>query len=218
MFMLDFKEIISAFLVLFAIIDITGSIPIFLSLKQSGNRFNPIYAALISLLIFVVFFFLGDAALRLFGVDIQSFAVAGSIVLFIMAFEMILGVEIFKNDASSGGSTVVPIAFPLIAGPGALTTIISLRAEYADINILIALCINIVIDYLVLRYINRLERLLGGTLISILRKFFGNCSPPIWAVWCTAISCWDNSWNTLLLKCNVAAFLSEKGVQQRNVL
>lgn len=173
MFMLDLKEIISAFLVLFAIIDITGSIPIFLSLKQSGNRFNPIYAALISLLIFVVFFFLGDAALRLFGVDIQSFAVAGSIVLFIMAFEMILGVEIFKNDASSGGSTVVPIAFPLIAGPGALTTIISLRAEYADINILIALCINIVIDYLVLRYINRLERLLGGTLISILRKFFG---------------------------------------------
>ena len=108
--MLDFKEIISAFLVLFAIIDITGSIPIFLSLKQSGNRFNPIYAALISLLIFVVFFFLGDAALRLFGVDIQSFAVAGSIVLFIMAFEMILGVEIFKNDASSGGSTVVPIS------------------------------------------------------------------------------------------------------------
>ena len=96
--MLDFKEIISAFLVLFAIIDITGSIPIFLSLKQSGNRFNPIYAALISLLIFVVFFFLGDAALRLFGVDIQSFAVAGSIVLFIMAFEMILGVEILDVE------------------------------------------------------------------------------------------------------------------------
>ena len=171
--MFAIKEIFGAFLVLFAIIDITGSIPIFLSLKHSGNRFNPWQAALISLLIFVVFFFLGDAALQLFGVDIKSFAVAGSIVLFIMAFEMILGVEIFKNDPAEGGSTVVPIAFPLIAGPGALTTIISLRAEYADINILIALALNIVIDYLVLRYIDKLERLLGGTLISILRKFFG---------------------------------------------
>ena len=171
--MIDFVQIVGAFLVLFAIIDITGSIPIFLSLKHSGNKFNPLFAALISLLIFVIFFFLGDAALKLFGVDIQSFAVAGSIVLFIMAFEMILGVEIFKNDPAGGGSTVVPIAFPLIAGPGALTTIISLRAEYADINILIALLVNIVIDYLVLRYMDRLRRLLGGTLISILRKFFG---------------------------------------------
>ena len=169
--MINIIQIVGAFLVLFAIIDITGSIPIFLSLKHSGNKFHPLYAALISLLIFVIFFFLGDAALKLFGVDIESFAVAGSIVLFIMAFEMILGVEIFKNDASSGGSTVVPIAFPLIAGPGALTTIISLRAEYDDVNILIALLVNI--DYLVLRYIDRLERLLGGTLISILRKFFG---------------------------------------------
>ena len=171
--MVDLKEIFGAFLVLFAIIDITGSIPIFLSLKHSGNKFSPWQAALVSLVIFVLFFFLGDAALQLFGVDIQSFAVAGSIVLFIMAFEMILGVEIFKNEPGGGGSTVVPIAFPLIAGPGALTTIISLRAEYADVNILIALALNIVIDFLVLHYIDRLERLLGGSLISILRKFFG---------------------------------------------
>ncbi|MCQ2295518.1 MAG: MarC family protein [Bacteroidales bacterium] len=170
---MDFKEIIGAFLVLFAIIDITGSIPIFLSLKHSGNKFHPFYAAIISLGIFVAFFFLGDAALHLFGVDIQSFAVAGSIVLFIMAFEMILGVEIFKTESGAGGSTVVPIAFPLIAGPGALTTIISLRAEYADINILTALMANIVLDYIVLRYIDKLEKLLGATLISILRKFFG---------------------------------------------
>ena len=171
--MFAIKEIIGAFLVLFAIIDITGSIPIFLSLKHSGNKFHPLYAALLSLGLFIAFFYLGDAALRLFGVDIHSFAVAGSIVLFIMAFEMILGVEIFKTEAGGAGSTVVPIAFPLIAGPGALTTIISLRAEYADINILIALLLNIVIDYLVLRYIDRLERLLGGTVITILRKFFG---------------------------------------------
>ena len=170
---INLQEIIGAFLVMFAIIDITGSIPIFLSLKHSGNKFNPLMAVFISLGLFLAFFFLGDAALRLFGVDIQSFAVAGSIVLFIMAFEMILGVEIIKTDADSNGSTVVPIAFPLIAGPGALTTFLSLRAEYADINILIALALNIVIDYLVLRYIERLEQLLGGTLIAILRKFFG---------------------------------------------
>lgn len=171
--MINFTEILGSFLVLFAIIDITGSIPIFLSLKQSGNKFVPWQAATISLLLMVLFFYLGDALLKLFGVDIQSFAVAGSIVLFIMAFEMILGVEIFKTDSGAGGSTVVPIAFPLIAGPGALTTIISLRAEYADLNILIALLLNIVIDFLVLKYIDKLERILGKTLISILRKFFG---------------------------------------------
>ncbi len=171
--MFAIKEIVGAFLVLFAIIDITGSIPIFLSLKHSGNKFHPLYAALLSMGLFIAFFYLGDATLRLFGVDIHSFAVAGSIVLFIMAFEMILGVEIFKTEAGGAGSTVVPIAFPLIAGPGALTTIISLRAEYADINILIALLLNIVLDYLVLRYIDKLERLLGGTVITILRKFFG---------------------------------------------
>lgn len=170
---ISFPQIFGAFLVLFAIIDITGSIPIFLSLKQSGNKFNPTHAVGISLALFVLFFFLGDAALQLFGVDIESFAVAGSIVLFIMAFEMILGVEIFKNDSGEGGSSVVPIAFPLIAGPGALTTIISLKAEYADINIMLALVVNMVIDFMVLRYIDKLERLLGGTLITILRKFFG---------------------------------------------
>lgn len=170
---INIREIFGAFLVLFAIIDILGSIPIFLSLKQSGKKFSPTQAALVSLAIFLAFFYLGDALLHLFGVDIKSFAVAGSIVLFIMAFEMVLGVEIIKTDASDTGSSVVPIAFPLIAGPGALTTIISLRAEYADINILIALVLNIIIDYLVLRYIDVLERILGKNLISILRKFFG---------------------------------------------
>ena len=171
--MIDLTQILGAFLVLFAIIDITGSIPIFLSLKQSGKKFSPLQAVAVSLMLFLLFFFLGDAVLGLFGVDIASFAVAGSIVLFIMAFEMILNIEIIKSEASSSASSVVPIAFPLIAGPGALTTIISLRAEYADINILIALLLNILLDYVVLRYIVRLERLLGTTLISILRKFFG---------------------------------------------
>ena len=171
--MINIIQIVGAFLVLFAIIDITGSIPIFLSLKHSGNKFHPLYAALISLLIFVIFFFLGDAALKLFGVDIESFAVAGSIVLFIMAFEMILGVEIFKNDASSGGSTVVPIAFPLIAGPGALTTIISLRAEYDDVNILIGVAINMLWVFIVIKSTTQVQRLLGEGGIFFLRKFFG---------------------------------------------
>ena len=167
------SQVFGAFLVLFAIIDITGSIPIFLSLKQSGKKFSPIQAVLISLILFLAFFFVGDAMLGIFGVDIASFAVAGSIVLFIMAFEMILGIEIIKTDAEGSGSSVVPIAFPLIAGPGALTTIISLRAEYFDINIIVALLLNMVLDYLVLRHIDKLEKILGKTLITILRKFFG---------------------------------------------
>ena len=166
-------QIFGAFLVLFAIIDITGSIPIFLSLKQSGKKFSPIQAVSISLTLCLLFFFMGDALLHLFGVDIESFAVAGSIVLFIMAFEMILGIEIIKTDADDSGSSVVPIAFPLIAGPGALTTVIALRAEYADINILVALLLNMVIDFFVLKYLSKLERILGKTLITILRKFFG---------------------------------------------
>ena len=166
-------QILSAFIVLFAIIDITGSIPIFLSLKNQGRKIRALQACLVSLGIFLTFFFLGDALLSLFGVDIQSFAVAGSIVLFILALEMILGVEIFRNEEGSSNSSVVPIAFPLIAGPGALTTVISLKAEYAGINILIGLAINLIIDFIVLRYVHKMENLLGRTFIIILRKFFG---------------------------------------------
>lgn len=166
-------QILSAFIVLFAIIDITGSIPIFLSLKNQGRKIKALQACLVSLGIFLTFFFLGDALLSLFGVDIQSFAVAGSIVLFILALEMILGVEIFRNEEGSSNSSVVPIAFPLIAGPGALTTVISLKAEYAGINILIGLAINLIIDFIVLRYVHKMENLLGRTFIIILRKFFG---------------------------------------------
>lgn len=170
---ISFIQIFSAFIVLFAIIDITGSIPIFLSLKNQGRKIRALQACLVSLGIFLIFFFLGDALLNLFGVDVQSFAVAGSIVLFILALEMILGIEIFRNEEGSSNSSVVPIAFPLIAGPGALTTVISLKAEYAGINILIGLGINLIIDFIVLRYIHKMENLLGGTFIIILRKFFG---------------------------------------------
>lgn len=170
----DIVQIISAFLILMAIIDVTGSIPIFLNLKEQGKTINAWKSTAAALGIFIAFFYVGDALLNLFGVKVETFAVAGAIVLFILAFEMIVGVEIIKCDAKSGAdASIVPIAFPLIAGPGALTTILSLRAEYDFINIMIALLVNIAFAYLALRYINVIAKVLGNTLVFIIRKFFG---------------------------------------------
>ena len=143
-------EIISAFVVLFAIIDVTGSIPIFLSLKNQQKSIKAWQACLASLVLFVVFFYSGDALLKLFGVDSASFAVAGALVLFILAMEMVLGVEIIKNEGGGNGASIVPIAFPLIAGPGALTALLSLRADHAVINIMIALVLNVFFAFIVL--------------------------------------------------------------------
>lgn len=168
-----FKEIISAFMVLFAIIDITGSIPVILGLKEGGNKIEAGKVAIFSLLIFILFLFLGDAILSLFGVDITSFAVAGAIVIFVLAIEMVLGVEIFKNDGPGGSVTIVPIIFPLIAGAGSLTTVLSLRAEYAVENIIVAIVLNMVVVFLVLYKIEWAEKILGKGGIYILRKFFG---------------------------------------------
>ena len=126
----NFKEIFSAFMVLFAVIDITGSTPVIIGLKDKGLKVEAGKAALLSSVIFLLFLFLGDAILSLFGVDIQSFAVAGSIIILILACEMVLDIEIFKYQGPGGSATVVPIIFPLIAGAGALTTVLSLRAEY----------------------------------------------------------------------------------------
>lgn len=167
------KEILSAFMVLFAIIDITGSIPIILGYKSEGKKIEAGKAAILSFLIFIIFLFVGDAILSLFGVDISSFAVAGSIIIFILAIEMVLGVEIFKNDGPGGSVTIVPIIFPLIAGAGSLTTVLSLRAEYSVENILIAILLNMVIVYFVLAKVQWAEKLLGKGGIYILRKFFG---------------------------------------------
>jgi multiple antibiotic resistance protein len=167
-----FKEFLSAFIVLFAVIDILGSIPIVVGLKDKGAKINAFQAASISLVIMIIFLFTGEKLLGLFGVDISSFAFAGSFVLFIMALEMILGVEIFKHDSPSGAS-IVPIAFPLIAGAGSFTTLLSLRAEYQAINVLFALVCNIIIVFFVLRYTNLIERLIGAGGIYILKKFFG---------------------------------------------
>lgn len=170
---IDWKEIISAFVVMFAIIDITGSIPIFLGMKEQGKVINPWQAVSVSILLFVAFFFAGDGLLRLFGVEIETFAVAGSVVIFLLALEMILGVEIIKSEGSGSGTSVVPIAFPLIAGPGALTAFLSLKAEYATVNIMIALLLNMVFAFIVMRYLDKIQKLLGQNVIYIFRKFFG---------------------------------------------
>ncbi|MBR1851380.1 MAG: MarC family protein [Bacteroidales bacterium] len=171
--LLNPAEIFSSFLVMFAIIDITGSIPIFIGMEAQGKRIKALQAALVALGLFLAFYFAGEGLLHLFSIDIASFAVAGAIVLFMLALEMIMGREIIKNDSGGSGASIVPVAFPLIAGPGALTALLSLHAEYHTINILLGLFLNIIIDYLVLRYLNKLERILGGDIVYVLRKFFG---------------------------------------------
>ena len=171
--MLNLVEIFSTFIVMFAIIDITGSIPIFVSMREQGKTIRPLTAAVVALALFVGFFFAGDALLRLFSIDTASFAVAGSFVLFLLALEMIMGREFIRNDSSSSGATIVPIAFPLIAGPGAITALLSLRAEYAIPNIMIGLLLNLIIDYIVLLLVDRIKNWLGNDLIFVICKFFG---------------------------------------------
>ncbi|MDD3195747.1 MAG: MarC family protein [Paludibacter sp.] len=170
---LNFVEITSAFMVLFAIIDILGSIPIILNLQKKNKNLHALAASGVALLILILFLFTGEGILRLFSVDIRSFAVAGSLVIFLFAIEMILDVEIFRNHGPQSSSSFVPLAFPLIAGPGSFTTLLSLRAEYHTENILIALVLNLMFVYLVLKLTKRIEKLIGEGGIYILRKFFG---------------------------------------------
>lgn len=160
-------------MVLFAIIDILGSIPIILNIKRKGDIVHALRASFIALVILIAFLFGGEGVLHLFNVDIQSFAVAGALVIFIFALEMVLDVEIFRNKAPKGGSSIIPIAFPLIAGPGSFTTLLALRAEYATVNIIIALVLNMLFVYLVLKLTSKIEKIIGEGGIYILRKFFG---------------------------------------------
>lgn len=169
----SFKEIIGSFMVLFAIIDIMGSIPIIIDLKQKGNKIQPLSASLGSVAVFVIFLFAGDGLLSLFGVDIQSFAVAGSIIIFVLAIEMLLGVELMKNDGPGGSATLVPLIFPLIAGAGTLTTLLAMRAEYRVENIIVAILLNMIFVYFVLSKLEVIERIFGKGIIYVLRKFFG---------------------------------------------
>lgn len=169
----DWQQTASAFIVLFAVIDIVGAIPIILSLKEKGKPVNALKATLISLALLLGFFYAGDMVLRLFHVDIESFAVAGALVIFLLSLEMILDVEIFKNQGPIKEATLVPLVFPLVAGAGSFTTLLSLRAEYASINILLALLLNMVWVYVVVSLTGRVERVLGKGGIYIVRKFFG---------------------------------------------
>ena len=169
----SFVQFSSAFIILFAIIDITGSIPIILSLKSKGVDINPVKTSSVALGIMILFLFLGERIMSLFHVDIESFAVAGAFVIVIMSLEMILDVEIFRNNTPKNIGAIVPIAFPLVAGPGSFTAMISLRAEFDTINIFFALIANLLFVFVVLKATGRIEKLLGKGGIYILRKFFG---------------------------------------------
>jgi multiple antibiotic resistance protein len=170
---LNIQEILTAFMVLFAVIDVTGSIPIFVNLSSSGKKIHAGRATSFSLALVVLFLFAGEGLLKLFNTDIASFAVAGSLILFALAIEMTLDVEIFRNAAPAGYTTFIPVVFPLVAGPGTLTTTLSLRSEYHTANIIIAIVLNMAILYFVLRKTYVVEKIIGKGGIYILRKFFG---------------------------------------------
>ncbi|SBV93759.1 MarC family membrane protein [uncultured delta proteobacterium] len=167
------KEIFSAFIVLFAVIDILGSIPIIFLLKARGQKVSAGKATVMSFALMALFFYSGEIILGLFHVDVQSFAVAGSIVIFLIGLEMLLDIEIFQNQGPMKEATLVPLVFPLIAGAGTFTTLLSLRAEYASANILAALILNMAWVYFVIRMADRIERILSKGGIYIIRKFFG---------------------------------------------
>lgn len=170
---INFTEILSAFLVLLGIIDIVGAVPIILQLKEKGRSVSAIKATLYSFALMVGFFYGGNWILNIFNCDIDSFAAAGAILIFFMALEMILDVEIFKNTGPVKEATLVPIVFPLLAGAGVFTTLISLRAMYADVNILIGLTLNMIWVYFVIHATDKVQKLLGAGGIYFIRKFFG---------------------------------------------
>jgi len=169
---INFLDILSVFMVLFAVIDITGSIPIIIDIKQKGGTIQAEKASIVAFLIMILFLFGGVNLLKLFGVDLSSFAIAGSFILFFMALEMVLGVTIFKDTVGSNAS-IVPLAFPLIAGAGSMTTLLSLRVVYGLPEIIIALILNMILVYIVLKLTHVFQKFLGPNGISILRKMFG---------------------------------------------
>lgn len=169
---LNFKEIATASMVLFAVIDIIGSIPIIIGLRQKVGHIQSEKASIVAMLIMIMFLFLGVQILNLIGIDVYSFAVAGSFVLFFIALEMILGVSLHKEETPSTAS-IVPLAFPLIAGAGTMTTILSLKAEFQSINIIIAIILNVIFVYVVLKSSNKIEKMLGSGGIGVIRKIFG---------------------------------------------
>ncbi len=169
----DTHQMISAFIVLLAIIDIIGSSPIILSLRSKGMKVSATNCTLISTVLLLLFYFGGNGVLMIFNVDISSFAIAGSLLIFFMALEMILDIEIFKNNGPTQEATIIPLVFPLVAGPGAFTALLSLKAMYADINILIALLLNMLWVFVVIMLTDKIKRFLGDGGIYFIRRFFG---------------------------------------------
>ncbi|MFT4662230.1 MAG: multiple antibiotic resistance protein [Patiriisocius sp.] len=172
---IEINEILTASMVLFAVIDIVGSIPIILDIKKKSGYVNTNKATLVSLVLMILFLIVGEKIINLIGIDVYSFAIAGSFILLFLALEMILGIELFKHDPNSnpGTASIVPLAFPIIAGAGCMSSILSLRAEYYAINIAIAIFINIIVVFIVLKMTGRIEKLLGAGGIEVLKKVFG---------------------------------------------
>mgnify|MGYP001492577323 FL=1 len=168
----NYNDALSAFLILFAVIDILGNIPIIVSLRKKVGHVQSEKATIVAGAIMIVFLFVGESILNLLGVNVQSFAIAGSLVIFFLALEMVLGISLYKEETPNTAS-IVPIAFPLIAGAGTMTSLVSIRAEFATVNILIAIVANMIVVYAVLKNTERLERILGIGGLSILRKVFG---------------------------------------------
>ncbi len=169
---LDFKEILTVGMILFAVIDIPGSIPIIIDLRKKVGHIQSEKASIVAAILMIVFLFVGEEILKLIGIDVGSFAVAGAFILFFLAIEMILGIQLYKDDAPETAA-IVPLAFPLIAGAGTMTSLLSLKAEYETQNIIVAIVINIIVVYLVLKSSKKIERILGKQGISVIRKIFG---------------------------------------------
>lgn len=172
--MLNFKEIISVSLILFSVIDILGSVPVIIQLRKKVGHVQSEKATMVSGIIMIVFLFLGESILKLFGIDLSSFAVAGALVMFLIGMEMIMGLQLFRSEPDDVSSaSIVPIAFPLIAGAGTMTTLISLKVEYSTFNILVGIVLNLIFVYIVLKTCGWLERKIGKSGFNILRKVFG---------------------------------------------
>lgn len=170
--LINWRDIFTVSMILFAVIDIIGSIPIIVDLRSKIGHIQSEKATVVAAVIMIAFLFLGEEILKLIGIDANSFAVAGSFVLFFLALEMILGIRLYKEDNPTTAS-IVPIAFPLIAGAGTMTTLLSLRAEYAKINIIFAIIINVIVVYVVLKLSGKIEKILGPNGLGIIRKIFG---------------------------------------------
>ena len=168
----NIKEIVTATMILFAVIDILGSIPIIIGLRKKVGHIQSEKASIVAAVIMVAFLFVGESILSLIGIDVNSFAVAGAFIIFFLAIEMVLGITLYKDDQPESAS-IVPIAFPLIAGAGTITSLLSLRSEYAVENIIVAIIVNVIFVYLVLKSSQKIEKLLGKNGLNIIRKVFG---------------------------------------------